>query len=143
MFVASRTQARSAALSSGASALSVKAELKMLCYVCIELSDFVFAVDSVPAVLGVSTDGLIVYSSNIFAIDALRAFYTLIARAVASLPYLRPAVALILGFVGLKMGAEYFHVEIPTTVSLGVIAALLGGGIGLSLLERRRERASS
>ena len=91
----------------------------------------------------VGTDGLIVYSSNIFAIAALRAFYTLIARAVASLPYLRPAVALILGFVGLKMGAEYFHVEIPTTVSLGVIAALLGGGIGLSLLERRRERASS
>ena len=115
----------------------------LLCVVCIELSDFVFAVDSIPAVLAISKDPFIVYSSNIFAIAALRAFYTLIARAVASLPYLRPAVALILGFVGLKMGAEYFHVEIPTTVSLGVIAALLGGGIGLSLLERRRERASS
>ena len=54
----------------------------LLCLVCVELSDVVFAVDSIPAVLGISTDPLVVYSSNIFAIIGLRALYTLVARAV-------------------------------------------------------------
>ena len=62
------------------------------------------------------------------AIAALRAFYTLIARAVASLPYLRPAVALILGFVGLKMAAEYFHIHISSAASLGFITLALVTG---------------
>ena len=74
-----------------------------LCLVCIELSDFVFAVDSIPAVIGVSQDLLVVYSSNIFAILGLRSLYTLVAKAVQDLPYLRPAVALVLAFIGLKV----------------------------------------
>jgi len=108
----------------------------LLCVVCIELSDFVFAVDSIPAVLSISQDQLIVLSSNIFAIMGLRSLYTLVARAVQDLPYLRPAVALILFFVGVKMLLEYFHVTIPTEVSLGIIALLLGSGVGLSLLAK-------
>ena len=105
----------------------------LLCVVCIELSDFVFAVDSIPAVLAITKDPFIVYSSNIFAIAALRSLYQVLSAAIAGLPYLRPAVALILGFVGLKMLAEYYHIHVPTSWSLGVIVATLGGGIALSL----------
>eukprot|EP00611_Tribonema_gayanum_P026275 TRINITY_DN620_c0_g1_i1.p1 TRINITY_DN620_c0_g1~~TRINITY_DN620_c0_g1_i1.p1 ORF type:complete len:460 (-),score=140.96 TRINITY_DN620_c0_g1_i1:869-2185(-) len=105
----------------------------LLCLVCIELSDFVFAVDSIPAVLGVSTDPFIVYSSNIFAIMGLRSVYTIIARAIDNLPYLKPAVALVLGFVGLKMILEFFHFEISTGLSLTVVVLLIGGGVGLSV----------
>jgi len=110
----------------------------LMCLVCIELTDFVFAVDSIPAVLGVSKDPFIVYTSNIFAILGLRSLYTLVSRAVMDLPLLRPSVALVLGFVGLKMIAEFFHYEVSTGVSLGVVSLLLGGGVGLSLLQQRR-----
>eukprot|EP00553_Chaetoceros_curvisetus_P002452 CAMPEP_0204615890 /NCGR_PEP_ID=MMETSP0717-20131115/3265_1 /ASSEMBLY_ACC=CAM_ASM_000666 /TAXON_ID=230516 /ORGANISM="Chaetoceros curvisetus" /LENGTH=238 /DNA_ID=CAMNT_0051628937 /DNA_START=52 /DNA_END=765 /DNA_ORIENTATION=- len=92
-----------------------------LCLVCVELSDFVFAVDSIPAVLGVSKDPLIVYASNIFAIMALRSLYTVVAKAISSFYYLKPAVATVLGFIGVKMITEYFHVEIGTGISLAVI----------------------
>ncbi len=110
-----------------------------LCLIAVELSDFVFAVDSIPAVLGVSKDPLIVYASNIFAIMALRSLYTVVAKAVSSFHYLKPAVALVLGFVGSKMIAEYFHVEIGTGVSLAVICSLLGAGIIASILESERK----
>jgi len=105
----------------------------LLCLVCIELSDFVFAVDSIPAVIGVSQDVLIVYSSNVFAILGLRSLYTLVAKAVQDLPYLRPAVALVLAFIGLKMILEYFGLEVPIGVSLSVVAGLLAAGVLLSL----------
>ncbi|CAM9205314.1 unnamed protein product [Chrysoparadoxa australica] len=113
----------------------------LLCLICIELSDFVFAVDSIPAVLGVSKDTFIVYTSNVFAIMALRSLYTLVAHAVTDLPYLKPAVALVLGFIGGKMALEYFHYEIGIGISLSVVAALLGGGTGLSIIANRRSRA--
>lgn len=106
----------------------------LLCVVCIELSDFVFAVDSIPAVLSISQDPFIVYSSNIFAILALRSLYTVVAKAVSDLIYLRPAVALILGFVGFKMLLEFCHREISTGLSLSVIGVLLAAGVGASLL---------
>jgi TerC family integral membrane protein len=110
-----------------------------LCLVCVELSDFVFAVDSIPAVLGVSKDPLIVYASNIFAIMALRSLYTVLAKAVSNFRYLKPAVALVLGFVGLKMVGEYYHYEISTGVSLVAICTLLGGGVVASILENRQQ----
>lgn len=111
-----------------------------LCLIAVELSDFVFAVDSIPAVLGVSKDPLIVYASNIFAIMALRSLYTVVAKAVSNFHYLKPAVALVLGFVGSKMVAEYFHIEIGTGVSLAVICSLLGTGIVASMVETERKR---
>ena len=112
-----------------------------LCLVCVELSDFVFAVDSIPAVLGVSSDPFVVYASNIFAICSMRALYTVVAKAVSNFHYLKPAVALVLGFVGSKMVAEFFHYEIGTGVSLGIISSLLGGGMAASILEtKRRDR---
>jgi TerC family integral membrane protein len=114
-----------------------------LCLVCVELSDFVFAVDSIPAVLGVSKDPLIVYASNIFAILALRALYTVVARAISSFYYLKSAVALVLGFVGLKMICEYFHYHIDTGLSLAVICTVLGSGILASMFRSKREQLKS
>lgn len=111
-----------------------------LCVVCIELSDFVFAVDSIPAVLAVSKDPLIVYSSNIFAIAALRSLYAVLAVAIQELAYLRPSVAFILGFVGLKMLLEYFHKHISTAASLIIIVGVLVLGIVASLLEKPPRR---
>ncbi|CAM9322135.1 unnamed protein product [Choristocarpus tenellus] len=106
----------------------------LLCLVCIELSDFVFAVDSIPAVLGVSQDPFVVFSSNIFAIMALRSIYIIIARAINQLNYLKPAVALVLGFVGVKMILEFLHINVISTgLSLTVVAGLIGGGVGLSV----------
>lgn len=109
-----------------------------LCLVCVELSDLVFAIDSIPAAIGVSHDPFIVYSSNIFAIMGLRSLYTLVAKAVSDLPYLKPAVALVLGFVGLKMVGEYWDFVVPTSVSLAVVVLLLVGGVAMSLLGRKK-----
>ena len=109
--------------------------------ICIELSDVVFAVDSIPAVVGISQDPFVVYTSNCFALLALRSLYTLLAKSVQQLHYLRHAVALILGFVGCKMTLEFFHVEVGSVISLAVIVVLLVGGTALSLLKNRREAA--
>ncbi|CAM9191974.1 unnamed protein product [Heterosigma akashiwo] len=113
-----------------------------LCLVCIELSDVVFAIDSIPACLGISHSPLVVYSSNLFAIAALRSLFLIVARAVAQLPYLKPAVALVLGFVALKMIAEYFHSKLRTAVSLGVVVALLLGGVLASLCREQLRRGA-
>lgn len=109
----------------------------LLCLVCIEISDIVFAVDSIPAVFGITRDPFIVYTSNIFAILGLRALYTIVSEAVENLPYLRPAVAIVLGFIGGKMVVESPYTldyDVSTGVSLAVVLTILGGGIGLSLL---------
>lgn len=111
-----------------------------LCLLCVELSDLVFAMDSLPAVLGVSKDPLIVLASNIAAMLGLRSIYTLVAKAVKELRYLQPAVAAVLGFVGVKMVAEYFHVAIGTGASLGVVCSLLGTGIVASIVDNNRTR---
>eukprot|EP00752_Nemacystus_decipiens_P012890 g11410.t1 len=109
----------------------------LLVLACIELSDIIFAVDSIPAVFAVTKDPFIVYTSNIWAILNLRSLFTLLSSAVEDLVYLRPAVAIVLGFVGAKIGGEFFGFDVSTELSLGVITGLLGGGIGLSLLERQ------
>jgi len=109
----------------------------LMCLICIEISDLVFAIDSIPAVLGVSHDPFIVYTSNIFAILGLRSLYTVISKAVADLPYLKPAVALVLGFVGGKMIGEYFHHSISTLHSLEVVIFFIGGGTILSYVSKR------
>ena len=106
--------------------------------VCIELSDVVFAVDSIPAVVGISQDPFVVYTSNCFALLALRSLYTLLAKSVQQLHYLRHAVALILGFVGVKMTLEFFHFEVGSVISLAVIVGLLlGGEIGRASCRER------
>ncbi|CAN0455962.1 unnamed protein product [Laminaria digitata] len=113
----------------------------LLVLVCIELSDVIFAVDSIPAVFAVTKDPFIVYTSNIWAILNLRSLFTILSSAVEDLVYLRPAVAVVLGFVGGKLGAEFFGYDVSIETSLGVITGLLGAGVGFSLLERQDKSA--
>ncbi len=105
----------------------------LLVLLAIESTDVMFAVDSVPAVLAVSRDAFVVYTSNIFAVLGLRALYFVLAGALRSLRLLRPALALILVLVGAKMLLAEV-VEIPTEASLAVVAVILGGATAGSLL---------
>ena len=81
---------------------------------------------------GYSDDPFVVYASNIAAVVGLRSLYQLLSVAVADLVYLESAVALVLGFVGLKLGAEVAGFEVSSAISLGVIVSTLGGGVLLS-----------
>merc|ERR1712125_33388 len=116
-----------------------KATPLFICLIAVEISDVVFAVDSIPAVFGVTENPLIVFTSNMFAIMGLRSLYTILSKAAADLQYLEPAVAVVLGFIGSKMIAEYLGYCVPTEIALGVVATLLSGGIGLSILNKKEE----
>ncbi len=101
--------------------------------VVVEATDLVFAVDSIPAIFGVTKDPFLVYTSNIFAILGLRSLYFLLARMMDRFHYLRVGLGLVLSFVGAKMIAAAW-VEIPIQLSLAVIVTLLGGSVAASLL---------
>ena len=113
----------------------------LLTLAVIELSDVVFAIDSIPAVFGVTLDPFIVYTSNMFAILSLRALYGFVSTVMSELKYLDKAVALVLGFIGSKMLLSFADINISTDVSLLVVAALLGGGVAASLLIPDEEKA--
>jgi len=106
----------------------------LLVLLVVELSDVVFAVDSIPAVFGVTLDPFIVYTSNLFAILSLRGLYTFVSTFMSKMRFLDKAVALVLGFVGFKILAEFGGLKVPTDMSLGVVAAILASGVGASLL---------
>ncbi|HEX7150337.1 MAG TPA: TerC family protein [Thermoanaerobaculia bacterium] len=101
--------------------------------VAIEVTDLVFAVDSIPAIFAVTTDPFIVYTSNIFAILGLRALYFLLAGVIDKFHLLKMGLALVLLFVGTKMVIVDWY-KIPIGVSLGVIATLLIGSVVASLI---------
>jgi tellurite resistance protein TerC len=106
--------------------------------IVIETSDVVFAVDSIPAILAVSREQFIVFSSNAFAILGLRALYFLLADLRDKFSYLQQGLAVILAFVGVKMiVAEWWH--IPTPLSLGVIALVLAVAILASIRKDARD----
>eukprot|EP00554_Chaetoceros_debilis_P005109 CAMPEP_0194081690 /NCGR_PEP_ID=MMETSP0149-20130528/7401_1 /TAXON_ID=122233 /ORGANISM="Chaetoceros debilis, Strain MM31A-1" /LENGTH=391 /DNA_ID=CAMNT_0038763655 /DNA_START=352 /DNA_END=1527 /DNA_ORIENTATION=+ len=115
-----------------------KATPLFICMVAVEISDVVFAVDSIPAVFGVTEDPLVVFSSNMFAIMGLRSLYTILSKAASDLEYLEPAVAVVLGFIGTKMVGEFFGIMIPTEFSLGVVATCLSSGIGFSIWSKNK-----
>ncbi len=104
----------------------------------VEASDVVFAVDSVPAVFGVTEDPFIVYTSNIFAILGLRALYFVLAGALARFRYLPIGLALVLAFIGTKMLLSGLY-HVPIAVSLGVVGVLLGGAVAVSWLRSTGE----
>ncbi len=114
-----------------------------LVLVMIELTDVVFAVDSIPAILGVTTDPFLAYGSNIMAVVGLRALYFLLAGVIERVRYLHVGLALVLSFIGLKMLTEpllhRYGVELPTWLSLIVIATCLGGAALASYIVARRE----
>ncbi|MCC6217324.1 MAG: TerC/Alx family metal homeostasis membrane protein [Polyangiaceae bacterium] len=99
----------------------------------IEFTDLLFAVDSVPAVLAVSNDLFVVYTSNVMAILGLRALFFLLAGMMSRFRYLDVGVAMILVFIGAKMIASPF-LKVPNLVSLGVILLLLVGAVVVSML---------
>ncbi len=112
----------------------------------IESTDVLFAVDSVPAVLGITHDPFIAFSSNVFAILGLRALYFLLAGVIDLFRYLAYGLSAVLVFVGMKMIAEYWIARegthlVPAWVSLAVIALLLGLAIGASVIAKWREAA--
>ena len=109
--------------------------------VLVELSDVVFAVDSIPAIFAITNDPFIVFTSNVFAMLGLRSLFFLLAGAMDRFRYLKVGLAAVLVFVGAKMAAIDF-VKLPPLASLGVIALLLGGALGISWLRSRREAAA-
>jgi tellurite resistance protein TerC len=104
-----------------------------LTMIVIEVTDLIFAVDSIPAIFAITRDPFIVYTSNVCAILGLRSLYFLLAGLMKRFIYLRTGLALVLGFVGLKMVvADYF--PLPRALSLGVIALILGVTITISMI---------
>jgi tellurite resistance protein TerC len=108
----------------------------LLVLIVIEVTDLIFAVDSIPAIFAVTSDPFIVYTSNIFAILGLRSLYFLLAGVMGQFHYLKVGLALVLVFVGIKMLVVDVY-KIPITFSLGVITTLIGGAIFASWLRPR------
>ncbi len=111
----------------------LKATPLLLVLVVIECTDVVFAVDSIPAVFGVTRNAFIIFTSNIFAILGLRALYFLLAGLMVKFRYLGYGIGLVLVFVGAKMLGHRW-IEIPTGVSLGIVVGVLALAILASLL---------
>ncbi len=138
--------------------------LLLLVLVIVEVTDLVFAVDSIPAIFGITTDTFIIYTSNVFAIMGLRSLYFLLAGVVEKFHYLKLGLAIVLTFIGVKMllpiismgvahvfdwvgapgGAEYVRHHgnhIPIGIALGFVATVLTGSVLASLLwPKRAER---
>jgi tellurite resistance protein TerC len=107
--------------------------------VMVETTDLVFAVDSIPAIFGITLDPFIVFTSNVFAILGLRSMYFLLAGVIDKFHYLKLGLSLVLTFVGIKMLLVFFHLHIPIQWSLGMVVLLLGGSVAASLLFPHKE----
>jgi tellurite resistance protein TerC len=106
----------------------------MIVLLMVETTDLIFAFDSIPAIFAVTTKPFIVFTSNIFAILGLRSLYFVLAGAMEHFRYLKIGLALVLIFVGLKMGLEIVHLKITTFASLMVVAGLIATSMTASLL---------
>lgn len=111
----------------------------LLALIAIELTDIVFAIDSVPAAFAVTEEPFLIYSSNLFAILGLRALYIVLAGALAGLRYLRYGLAAVLAFAGAKLLLGSW-IKVPPLASVGVIVACLALAIGASVYANRRDR---
>jgi tellurite resistance protein TerC len=119
-----------------------------LVLVLVETTDLIFAVDSVPAVFSVTRKAFIVFTSNVFAIIGLRSMYFLLVGALGYFRYLKIGLSVVLAFIGAKMLLDphdhpprWLQVEIPTSLSLLVVAAILLISVALSVTAARREKA--
>ncbi|HET8630418.1 MAG TPA: TerC family protein [Thermomicrobiales bacterium] len=108
----------------------------------IDSADLIFALDSIPAIFGVTRDPFIVYTSNVFAILGLRSLYFVLAGAVAKFHYLQPGLAAVLTFVGAKMVISGVY-HVPVAVSLAAIVLILAVAIVASLLRERALRKTA
>jgi len=108
--------------------------LLLLVLIIVEVTDIVFAVDSIPAIFAVTTNAFIVYTSNVFAILGLRSMYFLIAGVLEKFHYLRMGLATVLTFIGVKMLIVIGHIEIPIWISLVVVLCVLTISIVASVI---------
>ena len=109
--------------------------------IMVEITDVLFAVDSIPAIFGITHDPFIIYTSNVCAVLGLRSLYFLVAGVVNRFVYLKPALAIILSFIGMKMLlADVLH--IPTAAALGFIGSVLLAATILSLLVKHRHASA-
>ncbi|HEX3767310.1 MAG TPA: TerC/Alx family metal homeostasis membrane protein [Puia sp.] len=97
-------------------------------------TDIVFALDSIPAVFGITQDRLVIYTSNIFAVLGLRSLFFLLRGAVDKFRFLQKGIATVLVFVGLKMTSELIHIKVSTVISLIVIVVCIGCSILFSIV---------
>lgn len=104
-----------------------------LVLVSVEITDVIFALDSIPAVLAVTADPFLVFTSNVFAILGLRSLFFAVHDLMSRLHYMKACLVVLLAFIGVKMTLTH-HVKIPIGLSLGLIALILAVGIGASLL---------
>ena len=113
----------------------------MIALLFIEVSDIIFAVDSVPAIFAITNEPLIVFTSNVFAILGLRAMYFMLAGIVNKFKYLKYGLGIVLVFVGLKMAwlNEVFGGKFPIALSLLIIVSIIGLSIIYSLWKTRKE----
>lgn len=95
----------------------------------VETTDILFAVDSIPAIFAITRDPFLVFTSNIFAIMGLRSLYFVLAAVLDMFKYVKYSLVFILAFVGVKMLITYFHIHIPSSISLVVILGSLAAGI--------------
>ncbi len=102
-------------------------------------TDIVFALDSIPAVFGISTHRVVIYTSNIFAVLGLRSLFFLLRGAVGKFAYLQQGIAIVLVFIGMKMLVEIFHIHIPVFISLLVIVVCLVAAIVYSISVNNRQ----
>ena len=108
--------------------------------VCIiATTDVVFAIDSIPAVFSITQNKLVIYSSNIFAVMGLRAMFFLLSSIIQRFAYLQQGISFILVFIGAKMLLEIFKIHLPSSLSLAIIIATLGGSIFISTLTEKKE----
>lgn len=111
----------------------------LVALIAIEITDVIFAVDSIPAAFAVADDTFILYSSNVFAVLGLRALYVVLANALHGLQYLRFGLSAVLAFAGIKMLVASW-IKLPPLVSVCVIASMIGIAIVASLRKASRSR---
>jgi tellurite resistance protein TerC len=117
----------------------------LICLLFLEMTDILFAVDSVPAIFGLTREPFVVFTSNIFAILGLRNLYFLLAGAVDKFHFLKYGLGVVLVFVGLKMTVlnRLWHGHFPITWSLGIIVGVIAVSIALSLLFPKQAQEGS
>lgn len=131
----------------------------LIVIIALGTTDVLFALDSIPAIFGITTDGFLVLSANLFALMGLRQLYFLLGRLLDTLTYLKYGIAVVLGFIGIKLVLHALHnnelpfinkgnglpwaPEIPTALSLAVIVLAIGGATVVTLLTRDSEPATS
>lgn len=107
--------------------------LLLLVLITVEITDLIFALDSIPAIFGVTTDRFIIYTSNVFAILGLRTFYFLLAGVVEKFHYLKLGIGMVLSLIGVKMLVSSFW-HVPTGLALGAVGFILVSSVLASLI---------